>query len=253
MSQFRILISGATGFIGKNVMNYLDSLGYEVDTISTQEFMSEDWSRLYDFKLEDVTTPTHVVHCAWPRDGDLQSNVHMEFAERTTNFFDKCASRGVKVINIGSSSEYGPKDEAMREDMICEPISTYGIAKLATTLHAKRHGFNTLRVFTAYGEGGHSFKDIKDKAKKWAGYSNVRHYISVEQVAISVERLLHAKHLYGEIINLAASAPQHNCNLVDSPDSDENWANMWFEYPQRQYEPSEWRADLTKMKKLINI
>ena len=250
MSKFRIVITGSTGFIGKNVMNHLDKLGYEIDTISTQEFMTEDWSRLDDFQLDDRGGPTHVIHCAWPREGDLQSNVHMEFAEHTTNFFDECAKRGIKVINIGSSSEYGPKDEPMREDMICEPISTYGIAKLAVTLHAKRHGFNTLRVFTAYGEGGHSFMDIMDKADKYTSPFHTRHYIAASDVAIAVERVIHAQHLYGGVINLAAGSISDNIKVIDGVDI---FNEKWHKYPQRQYEPRRWEADLTKMNKLINI
>ena len=115
-------LSGSTGFVGKNLTKYLVGLGYEVDFISHLHFMHENFTKLNDFQ------PDIVVHCAWPQ-MDLQLTDHLEFAELTCHFFNECKKHSVRVINLGSSSEYGVKDLPMKENMICEPINTYGIAK----------------------------------------------------------------------------------------------------------------------------
>lgn len=255
----KITLTGATGFVGKALMNYLVDMGHEVDYISTAEFSNEDWGRLDKFQLKEGK-PEYVVHCAWLREKDLHNNTHMEFADLCCLFFDECASRGIKVINLGSSSEYGVKYEAMKEDMACFPHTSYGIAKLAVTLYAKKLGFNTLRIFSIRDKGGKSFASNFEKSEKWANPRNKRDYINLEQMCIAVQRLLHAKHIYGEIINLGSGMQQSNREVVNDHNQDEGLrltsrsrSSYWNKYPESQYEPYMWVADTEKMKKLLNI
>ncbi len=279
--MYRVLITGATGFVGRNLMKYLGSVGYEVDTLSKQEFMAEDFKRLDDFqliantkmidqlkveiqKIDEFTGsaqiregyyaagnhPDIVVHCAWPKLG-LHKTDHLEFAEATCNFYNECKQRGIRVINIGSSSEYGIKNEPMKEDMICEPINTYGIAKLMVTLFAKKLGYNTLRLFTVTGEGGHSFFDNQEKWDKWEHPFSNRTTIPVELVAKAVERLMHAEHVYGEIINCGTDNERSYKGWQS--DFNLNPESKWLKAPQTQYEPRRWACDTTKMKQLLNL
>lgn len=238
--MYRVILTGATGFIGGHLLKYLGKLGYPTDYINKEEFMREDFSRLDDFQ------PDIVVHCAWLRNNDLHVTDHLEFAELSCNFFNECKKRGIRVINIGSSSEYGVKYKPMREDMRCEPINTYGIAKLMVTLYAKKLGFNTLRLFTVNGAGSKSFKDISEKADKYSSPSFVRDYVHVLDVVVAVERLMHAEHIYGEIINIGFGLARKNVDVASGK-------GKWFSYPQRQYEPTKWVADITKMGRLLNL
>ena len=269
--MYKVLISGISGFIGGHLMKYLGSLGYEVDDISKKEFMNEDFSRLDDFQYRSRSTadnpknvfepkckPDIVVHCAWPKI-DLHSSDQLDYAVWTCNFYDECKKRGIRVINIGSSSEYGVKFEPMQEDMICEPINTYGIAKLMVTLYAKKLGFNTLRLFTIVGEGGHSFANIFENAKKWASPSDKRDFYSVRLVCKCIERLMYAEHLFGEIINCGSGKEINYIELVKNEYSKTKRVYMpnedkrWFTSAQNQYEAKHWVADTTKMKELLNI
>lgn len=240
----KIKITGGTGFVGGHITKYLHDLGYDIDLINKNEFLRQQWSL-----LEDGTTD--VVHCAWPTDKDLHSVEHIEFAEWSCNFFNECKKRGIRVINIGSSSEYGVKYEPMREDMICEPINAYGIAKLSVTLYAKLLGYNTLRLFTVTGEGGHSFADICDKVGKWGYPENTRDFVPIQFLTRGIEQLLHAKYLYGEIINVCTGGDRTYWDVADHTLVKGN--TKWLGYPQTQYEPSVWIGDNTKMKRLLNI
>lgn len=248
--MYKILITGGTGFIGSHLHKYLANLGYDCDTINKQDFMSTNFYQLDEFK------PDIVVHCAWPRSTDLHANDHLEFAEMSCNFSSECKKRGIRVINIGSSSEYGPILEARREDMACFPNTTYGIGKLTVTLFAKKLGFNTLRLFTVTGEGGHNFKDIAKESKKWSDRKQVRDYVSIETVCLAVQRLIHAEHLYGEIINVGSGVAFRNsqvAGILENTLKFTSKAPPWDKYPQTQFEPSNWQADTTKMKQLLNI
>lgn len=240
----RCLISGATGFIGSHLLKYLSDLGYEVDLISTSEFKREDWSKL-DAK------PDVVIHCAWIREPNLHAHEHLEFAEWSCNFLNECKSRGLRAINIGSSSEYGVKYEPMKEDMICEPINTYGLGKLMVTLHAKKLGYNTLRLFSVVGRGGKTFPSIYKKAKQYGNPNDTRDYVDDLIVCCAVERLIHAQHLYGEIINVCSGNSLRNIWVANDAPTKPN--RMWYKYAMRQYEPSVWVGDATKMRRLLNL
>ena len=242
----KIVLTGATGFIGGHVMNYLANLGYEVDYISTKEFMNNDWTKL-------DTKPDVVIHIAWIREADLQSHRHLEFATWSCNFLDECKKRGIRVINIGSSSEYGTKNKPMKENMICEPRNTYGIGQLMVTLHAKNLGYNTLRLFTVYGEGGYSFYDICKKAERFTTRTDCRDYISIDYVCIAIEKLIHAQHIYSEIINICCGVPIRNWQVAELLLKDINYSSRWWKYPIRQFEPFLWYGDPGKMIGMIGL
>lgn len=64
-----------------------------------------------------------------------------------------------KIINIGSSSEYGDKAESIHEDMALTPVDIYGSSKAAATILAHQIAAEnntnliTLRPFGIFGEG----------------------------------------------------------------------------------------------------
>lgn len=254
-----IMLTGGTGFIGSHVMQYLSQLGYMVDNISHQEFVDKQ------FKLD--SKPDVVVHAAWPRLSDIHSLEHLEFAHASAEFMEECRANGVRVINLGSHNEYGVKFEPATENMICEPIDTYGVAKLAVTLYAKKLGFNTLRLFAVSGEGGRNFKSIYENSERYSHPENVKDFVPVELVTWAIERLMHAQHLYGEIINVSSGEQESAYELartlceetrecVVPPDEvcrECEIMNRFHQYPQRQYEPSMWLGDNTKMRKLLNL
>ncbi len=244
----KIKITGGRGFIGGHIIKYLSELGYDIDYFTKEDFLAQKWEL-----LDGVDT---VIHCAWCMDKDLQSIEHLEFAEWTCNFFNECKKRGIRVINMGSSSEYGVKYEPMKEDMQCEPINAYGIAKLSVTLYAKLLGYNTLRIFSPYGEGGKNFVSKYKTAEKYGNPLDTRDYYPVELVSHATERLIHAEHLYGEVINICRGIYRTNgehVNPFSYGDIEATTGPKWFKYKQNQYEPSVWVGDTTKMKKLLNI
>lgn len=240
--MYKIIVTGATGQIGSEVLSHLGQLGYECDTLSHDEFDHESFDKIKDCDV--------LVHCAWIRNPDLHSTQHLEFIEPCCHLFDYCKKNGVRVINMGSGSEYGTKYEPMQEDMPCKPNTTYGIAKLAVTLYAQKLGFNTLRLFAVMGgKGSHCFADIYKNTDKWSAKENVRDYVPISKVTKAVERLIHAQHIYGEVINICTGRQQYQYGVA-GVDSD----NKKFDkYPQRQYEPSHWYGNTDKMRNLLNI
>lgn len=239
-----ILITGGTGFIGSHLRNFLCQLEYCVDFFPKEDFVKKDFRKLrsrYDL----------VVHAAWIRERDIHSLRHLEFAKDTCEFFDACKNAGLRVLNLGTHNEYGVKFSPASETDICEPIDTYGIAKLAVTLYAKKLGFNTLRLFAVTGEGGKQFPNIAETSLKYSHPENVKDFIPVSLVCRAIERIIHAKHLYGEVINVASGKQLSASEIVK--DINPEFFDRFYRYQQRQYEPSIWVGNPEKMVKLLNL
>ena len=170
-----MLVTGAGGFLGANLIRRLigdghtvtglvrpGSDGWRLDGVSGAELRSVDL-RDPDAVREAISgaSPQWVFHLAahggysWQTDaaGIFQSNV-----VGTATLLDGCREAGCEAfVQTGSSSEYGLKDHAPREDEALEPNSAYAVAKAAATMYARHlaasSGFPaiTLRLYSAYG------------------------------------------------------------------------------------------------------
>jgi nucleoside-diphosphate-sugar epimerase len=159
-SSDRILVTGAAGFVGANVVRWLLHDGADVTGLVRPG--GDPW-RLTGLELElveaDVREPfpggfAVVYHLAahgsysWQRD---------EAAIRATNVLgtEHALAAGERVVVAGSSSEYGLKPYAPAEDEPLEPNSPYAAAKAEATSLALENGAVVLRLYSAYGPWEH--------------------------------------------------------------------------------------------------
>jgi len=172
----RIVITGATGFIGANLTGRLLKDGHQVNVLIRKD--SDLWRLkqiLPEIHLHEVEfgnqeglgsvinkiRPEWVFHLAahgaysWQNEPEpiLQTNII-----GTANLVAACLKSGFEVfVNTGSSSEYGVKDHAASEDEYIEPNSYYAVAKASATLfcryvsQGKKVNIPTLRIYSAYG------------------------------------------------------------------------------------------------------
>jgi UDP-glucose 4-epimerase len=172
----KILVTGATGFVGANLARHLLSAGHEVHLIIRSN--SDLWRlqdllnhfHLHRVNLEDSTAvldcvksikPEWIFHLAangaysWQK--DFQTIVASNILG-TANLLEASLVSGfASFVNTGSSSEYGLKDLAPGEEEHLEPNSYYAAAKASGTLlcrtAAKLNNVQipTLRLYSAYG------------------------------------------------------------------------------------------------------
>lgn len=175
MDRERILITGASGFIGACLARDLIAAGHEVHL--TLRAQSSRWRLAglegqfveHQADLRDLTAVRRAVEASRPdivyhlaahgalyrqqdRAAILASNL-----QGTCNLLEALEKHDYRMlVQAGSSSEYGHKAGAMCEDDRLEPRTDYAVSKAAATMlcqAAARQGrpVTTVRIFSAFG------------------------------------------------------------------------------------------------------
>lgn len=146
--MMRILLTGATGFVGRNIVRQFathDALIYRcVREPDLSDRLSiclgrDNWSRSALERAISIACPDLIVHCAGVIDSSNVEDLYASNVTLAANLFlaVESVAPNVRVIIIGSAAEYGivPHDELpVSEDRRCEPFTPYGISKYTQTL-----------------------------------------------------------------------------------------------------------------------
>ncbi|OLC44165.1 MAG: UDP-glucose 4-epimerase [Acidobacteria bacterium 13_1_40CM_65_14] len=180
----RALVTGAAGFIGSTLSERLLAQGADVVGIdgfidyypravkerNLSGLMGKPGFRFVESRIQDADLPalladrTHVFHLAaqagvrksWGRDFEIYTVNNIDATQRLLEACTKVKLE--KIVYASSSSVYGDNTPMpMREDMMLQPVSPYGVTKLAAEqlcyLYHANFGLPTvsLRYFTVYG------------------------------------------------------------------------------------------------------
>lgn len=176
----RALVTGCAGFIGSTLTDRLLRDGYEVIGIDRfSDYYSRDlkernlssavkhprFALLEEDILDRETFPSvdYVFHLAaqagvrasWGKSFEVYTRDNILATQRLLEFYKSQKIR--KFVYSSSSSVYGDVELPMREDRMVQPVSPYGVTKLAAEhlcyLYWMNYGVPTvsLRYFTVYG------------------------------------------------------------------------------------------------------
>jgi len=168
----RILITGASGFIGSNLISALLNQNHEVFAIvrSKEKIINYDWSNKVKFIIKDLNgfekadlkniNPDLIYHLAWSNLPNYEDPVHIEKnLPEQISFLRMVAESGLKkIIVAGSCLEYGLKEGLLNEENPLQPTTFYGLAKISVLSMLKffKHEFNLdflwFRIFYVYGD-----------------------------------------------------------------------------------------------------
>lgn len=139
----RVLLTGASGFIGRYVLRALQQHGIEVVAVGRTRpqhsvlFIETDLLSACDFTaLLQQAQATHLLHLAWYAEHGKYwtSPLNLRWLEATTRLLEAfCAAGGQQVVIAGTCAEYDWTHGYCREDSTpLNPATFYGTAKDAT-------------------------------------------------------------------------------------------------------------------------
>lgn len=278
----KILLTGATGFVGSHVTRCLVERGHRVTAIVRNQEKINSCPLLcgVDTVYGDVRDPecvlkAHpnsfdaVMHLAWPYLSDYYSLSHLEAAfPDNLHFLKLLIQSGVRqVLVTGTCFEYGLRNGPLSEDLDTRPVTPYALSKdmLRRSLEMLRKDFQfTLqwaRLFYMYGTGQNPRSLLAqldasiergDKVFNMSGGEQLRDYLPAETVAGHLTRLVECPQFDG-IINICSGTPISIRRLVEERIAARGAAislNLGH-YPYPPHEPMAFWGDATKMSQTL--
>lgn len=209
----KVLITGGTGFIGRNVVNQLLKKEYEVHSLVFPPFAPEQDGlfqyemNLMDTKAVDEFLKEHkfenLIHLAWyVGKGCQTSTINLDWVTVSLNLLKSFQENGgKKVLYTGSVSEYDYKYGYMTEDFT--PLNNeylYGKSKAALYSMVKEFctltklDFKWARLFNVYGPNERDARlmpsviisMLKGEDVKVSTCEKYQDYLHVEDIAAGI-------------------------------------------------------------------
>ena len=283
-----VLITGASGFIGANLVNDLINSKDQIHILIRKE--SNLW-RLNNIisrcnvhfvdisRIKDVANiiskikPEIVYHCATY--GVYSNQKDTDKIEKTNligtkNLISSLAKNNnlKRLVNLGSVFEYGPKLGLIKETDSTQGLDHYSKSKILQTKMVEDfvNQYNlpaiTLRVFTAYGnyeEPGRLISDImvaiiKKNPIKILSSSAIRDFVYIDDVINALKIISVKSGIDGEIFNVGsgnASSVENIVNLVTNITNTDSKV-IWQDKNDREYDKAGTKgyADIQKIEKI---
>jgi nucleoside-diphosphate-sugar epimerase len=280
----RILVSGATGFIGNHVIEELLKYNHKIIATSRNKEKAKIFTwfnkvEYVEYNLDKKETdaaklfkkPDILIHLAWDNLSDYQNPVHIEKIFPENLYFIKTLiESGLKeIVAVGSCFEYGFCEGKINEETKPCPVTNYGKAKLAllnSIMEFKnKYSFNLrwIRLFYIYGKDDTKnslIKQLDNALKNNDEYFNmsagdqIRDFLSIEKTAEYIVKIALQNKING-IINCASGNPVAVKDFIKKYLKEQNKSiklNTGF-YPYKDYEPVNFWSDTTKLDKIINL
>lgn len=284
----KVLITGATGFIGSHLAKRLVKEKYDVyilykdlktvwriqDIVNKVKLYKVDLlERKKLQKLIPKINPNIICHLAnIGIYGGMESTSHKVIQVNIIgliNLFEALEKIPYELfINTGSSSEYGMKKTAMKEKDICEPQSVYAISKLAATLYARSYAIQknkpitTLRLFSPFGPQDDEKRflnyvishAIYNKPFYLSNLNGVRDFVFIDDVIDAyIACIKNPKKAMGEIFNIGTgkqTSVKEAVKMILKVTNSQSKVNHSSDNI-RNYESPLWIADITKARKIL--
>ena len=122
----RVLVTGATGLIGKELALPLKQAGFDIYAITIDENNPDNgvhwlkgnlFDRAFVQKCMEEVKPAYLLNMAWATTGDyLKSNINYSFLSAGINLIQEFAKNGGKrAVFAGTCFEYLFKDSPLKE------------------------------------------------------------------------------------------------------------------------------------------
>jgi nucleoside-diphosphate-sugar epimerase len=209
----RVLITGATGFIGRPTVECLRAAGFEVHAFTRSTANLEGGhAHVVDVLDRDAVTesiaalrPSHLMHLAWDV-SDTEGPQHLSWVQASLHLLEQFQKNGGRrAVVAGTCFEYDASYGFCTEGLTpIRPDTFYGQAKASLSALAQAYGESTglsvatARIFFVYGPHQPSQKLIPDviesllaaETAECTHGQQVRDYLHVTDVAEACVALL---------------------------------------------------------------
>jgi dTDP-6-deoxy-L-talose 4-dehydrogenase (NAD+) len=279
-----VLVTGATGFIGRYVVSYLLSRGYSLITTATKErkeaeilypllketkYISKNLNDNEENYFTFFNNPDCVIHLSWEGLPNYNELFHIEKnLQSNYSFIKNMIQHGLLDITvIGTCFEYGLQNGCLNEEMAPSPATVYGLAKdtlrkFIEILRGKyQFTMKWIRLFYLYGDG-QGEKSLWMQLEKAIQYKQeqfnmsfgeqLRDYMPVGLTAEYISEIALQNKVTG-IINCCSGKPVSVRDFVEEYFRKRNCAiklNRGY-YPYPEYEPFAFWGDGSKLDKIV--
>ena len=282
----KVLVTGATGFLGNYVIHDLLENGIEVIATSRNENKAKTFSwfdkvKFLSYDINDsekantnlfqyFQSPDKLIHLAWEGLPNYMELFHIEKNLMSNYYFLKSMiDGGLRDVTVtGTCFEYGMQTGCLKEAMPSDPQNPYAIAKdslrrFISVLNAQEQfSFKWIRLFYMYGNGQSEkslFTQLEKAVEngehefKMSGGEQVRDFLSVDEVVSNIRKIAMINSNLG-IINCCSGKPQTVKSFVENYLSyrKSNLKLILGYYPYPTYEQMEFWGDASKLKLITN-
>lgn len=280
----KVLVSGATGFLGTYVIPELLRRGVHVVATSSslEKACKSDWFAKVDYRPLDLSLlddevdyfqyfgrPDLMIHLAWEGLPNYKSPRHVEeYLPRHLLFLMNLIRNGLSDLTVaGTCLEYGMQEGCLSEDMAADPVVPYAIAKdvlrekVETYCKANNVGFKWARLFYMYGSGQNKAslfsqleKAVQDQlpAFNMSGGEQERDFLAVEDMAKKIVMIALQNKVSG-VINCCSGIPIKIRNWVEAYLHTKHSTmklNLGY-YPYPDYEPMRFYGNIKKFNQIL--
>jgi nucleoside-diphosphate-sugar epimerase len=285
--QQPILITGASGFIGSNLLRFFVSKNIRVNIILRKK--SSIWrikdiidkTKIFYADLREKENLSNVIRKIKPKSifhlsaygaYSHQNQVELiksSILDSTVNLINECKKYKFNIfINTGSNSEYGFRKEKMNENDLVRPNSDYALFKAASTLFCQQESIAnglpiiTVRPFHVYGPYEEPTRLIptlirnllKNKNSRLVSPDIARDLIFVDDAINLYLKIASKPNVNGDIFNIGTGKQRtikeiySNLNKLLNCNIKPKWNSM----KRRRWDQKIWKADMSKVKKKFN-